>query len=94
MTDNIIDEILETVVRQFNSMLINEKKIILNILGMSKADINNLKLDNYNDELKKLYIKKLKTIDHNNIDDEFIKINRFISGKLKKELTKLINNYE
>tara|TARA_Y100000361_G_C11034740_1_gene276691 strand:+ start:431 stop:715 length:285 start_codon:yes stop_codon:yes gene_type:complete len=94
MTDNIIDEILETVVRQFNSMLINEKKIILNILGMSKADINNLKLDNYNDELKKLYIKKLKTIDQNNIDDEFIKINRFISGKLKKELTKLINNYE
>jgi hypothetical protein len=94
LTDIQLATVIELVKPHFINLSNEAKKVILNVLGASKDEIKKIDIVEYNSKFESLYSKHVKTIDINNIDDSFIKVNRFLSGKLKTELNKLIKNYE
>ena len=92
LTDKEIDLILSTVERQYNIMDVESKKILLNLIGLSKEKITEINTDDYWNEFSILYKKELAQ--HNAPNNYFIKVNEMISGKRKDELITLIKNYE
>jgi len=92
LTEKEIDLILSTVERQYNIMDIESKKILLNLIGLSKEKITEINIEDYWKEFSILYKKELN---ENRIPNNyFIKVNEMISGKRKEELTTLIKDYE
>ena len=94
LTNVQLATVIELVKPDFIRMNNDEKKVILNVLGLSKEEIKKIDIENYNNKFESLYSNHIKTIDISNINDSIKKVNRFLSGKLKTELKKLIKNYE
>ena len=88
--------ILNTVKRQYKMLNTDSHKILINLMGKSKEDINNINSSSYLDEFLLLYETELDSIDTDNINPSgyFIQVNEMLSGKRKSELNKLITNYE
>ena len=88
--------ILNTVKRQYKMLNTDSQKILINLMGKSKEDINNFNSSSYLDEFLLLYETELDNIDTDNINPSgyFIQVNEMLSGKRKSELNKLITNYE
>lgn len=88
--------ILNTVKRQYKMLNTDSQKILINLMGKSKEDINNINSSSYLDEFLLLYETELDSIDTDNINPSgyFIQVNEMLSGKRKSELNKLITNYE
>ena len=88
--------ILNTVKRQYKMLNTDSQKILINLMGKSKEDINNINSSSYLDEFLLLYETELDSIDTDNINPSgyFIQVNEMLSGKRKSELNKLITKYE
>tara|TARA_Y100000592_G_C5214697_1_gene196588 strand:+ start:185 stop:499 length:315 start_codon:yes stop_codon:yes gene_type:complete len=96
LTNTEINNILDTLDFLFNKMTIDEKKAILNKIGISKRDIEALDADNYTTRLKTEYTTVLRNFDKNNpqIDAKYKTGCEYMSKKKKTELKTEIKNYK
>jgi hypothetical protein len=92
------NKLMDYIASLFNPLMDAEKKVMINMLGESRKNIE--KLEDLNNKFRELYLKEIDKLDLDNMqkfkDDSpsVYKVNMFLSGELVEEYKQKIKSYE